>query len=122
MSGRTRMPTLVCTSVRTLIKVAAKRMTSYMHANVRRQMWVACVAALFWGRVSVLLILEGLERNAKEKIPIFFSPLPLLSPFLFFRVFFFTFLSRPSKINKTLTLPQNSAATQARCGCYLLIT
>ncbi len=34
--------------------------------------WIACVAALFWGRVSV-----------------------------------------PSKINKTLTLPQNSAATQA---------
>ncbi len=34
------MPTLVCTSVRTLIKVAAKRMTSYTHVNVRRQMWV----------------------------------------------------------------------------------
>ena len=32
---------------------------------------------------------------------------------LFFRVFFFAFLSGPSKINKTLTLPQNSAATQA---------
>ena len=28
---------------------------------------LACVAALFWGRVSVLLILEGLERNAKKK-------------------------------------------------------
>ena len=30
--------------------------------NVR----LACVVALFWGRVSVLLILEGLERNAKK--------------------------------------------------------
>ena len=44
---------------------------------------LACVAALFWGRVSVLLILAG-----------------------------------PSKINKTLTLPQNSAATQAT-NCWI---
>ncbi len=28
---------------------------------------VACVAALFWRRVSVLLILESLERNTREK-------------------------------------------------------
>ncbi len=77
--------------------------------------------------MSVLLILEGPERNAKkktrknkkgerrgEKARKNFSPLPPLSPFLFFRVFFFAFLSGPSKINKTLTLPQNSAATQAK--------
>ena len=28
---------------------------------------LACVAALFWGRVSVLQILKGLKRNARKK-------------------------------------------------------
>ena len=49
--------------------------------HTEKYLSLACVAALFWGRVGVLLILEGLERNARK--------------------------------NKTFTLPQNSATTQA---------
>ena len=54
------------------------------------------------------------ERRKKGEGREINSPSPFFRLSYIFAVFFLAFLSRPSKINKTLTLPQNSAATQAR--------